>query len=237
LCLQQVLDRSDTFLETSVTAMTLYAMCTAVTAGWLAHADYDDSIQRAWTGMLSQISPSGNVSNICSGCGVQPSVAAYESHTRDYDSSQPGLGSVFQAILAFQKYSERFGNLANFGAQAGIARTTSVPVPNARQLAFMDLEAIQFMHFGVDTFWQPPAAYLRSANPTYHNCDPTITGLSHDNQTDGFWPCLHPLLFTPTQLNADNWIAASASLGMKEICLTAKHQGVRHGDIRSLALL
>ena len=28
------------------------------------------------------------------------------------------------------------------------------PLPNAAQLEFMDLEFIQFMHFGVDTAWK-----------------------------------------------------------------------------------
>ena len=32
------------------------------------------------------------------------------------------------------------------------------PLPTARQLDFMELETIQFMHFNVDTAWQPSAA-------------------------------------------------------------------------------
>lgn len=82
-----------------------------------------------------------------------------------------------------------------------------------------------FMHFGVDTFWNPPDAYLHAKNPTYHNCDEKITGLSHDNQTGAYWPCLDPKIFNPVNLDPDEWMAASAALGMKEICLTAKHQG------------
>jgi hypothetical protein len=46
----------------------------------------------------------------------------------------------------------------------------AVPVPNTRQLEFMDLELTQFMHFGIPTFWDPPPGYLHTATPTYHDC-------------------------------------------------------------------
>jgi hypothetical protein len=70
--------------------------------------------------------------------------------------------------------------------------TVAYPLPNARQLDFMELETSQFMHFNVDTAWHPPESFLRGNNPTYHNCNPGNTGLSKDNQTAGYWPCLTP---------------------------------------------
>ena len=102
----------------------------------------------------------------------------------------------------------------------------SPPLPNARQLAFMELETTQFMHFSIPTFWEPSDAFLRGPNPTVGgNCQPKVTGTSNDSQTAGFWPCLNPSIFNPQHLDADEWMAASAALGMKEICLTAKHFG------------
>ncbi len=53
----------------------------------------------------------------------------------------------------------------------GLGLAGGVPVPNAQQLAFMDFELVQFMHFGAPTFWDPPTEYLYTANPTYHNCE------------------------------------------------------------------
>jgi len=85
-------------------------------------------------------------------------------------------------------------------------------VPNTRQLEFVDLELTQFMHFGIPTFWDPPPGYLHTANPTYHDCHTTT--INHGPQTAGYYPCLKPDLFNPTALNADDWMAASASLGM-----------------------
>ena len=98
-----------------------------------------------------------------------------------------------------------------------------LPVPNARQLDFMELETIQFMHFGIPTFWDPPAEFLYSSNPTYHDCHTTT--IDHSNQTAGYYPCLNPDVFNPTDLDAEDWMAASAAMGMKEICLTAHHEG------------
>ena len=100
----------------------------------------------------------------------------------------------------------------------------ALPVPNARQLEWMDLETIQFMHWSIPTFWTPSDQFLRGDNPTVGgNCQPKVTGTSNDSQTEGYWPCLNPEIFQPKQLDADSWMEAAAALGMKEICLTAKH--------------
>ena len=68
-------------------------------------------------------------------------------------------------------------------------------------------------------------AFLHSANPTYHNCDAAWTGTSNDSQTEGVWPCLKPGIFNPSKIDTEQWMEAAAALGMKEICLTAKHAG------------
>lgn len=97
------------------------------------------------------------------------------------------------------------------------------PLPTARQLDFMDLEISQFMHFGIPTFWDPPIDYLYTDNPTYHDCG--TTSMDHTNQTGAWWPCLDPLIFNPTDFSAEDWMQASVAMGVKEICLTAHHEG------------
>jgi alpha-L-fucosidase len=52
-----------------------------------------------------------------------------------------------------------------------------------------------------------------------------VTGTSNDSQTEGYWPCLNPNIFAPEHLDVEQWMEASAALGMREICLTAKHFG------------
>ena len=92
-----------------------------------------------------------------------------------------------------------------------------------RQLEFMALEMSQFMHFGLPTFWDPPADFLHTKNPTYHDC--TTTSIDRGDQTRGSYPCLRPDLFQPTDLDADDWMRHATAMGMKEICLTAHHEG------------
>ena len=99
----------------------------------------------------------------------------------------------------------------------------AVPLPNARQLDAMAVELGQFMHFGIPTFWDPPEDFLYTGNPTYHDC--TTTDIDHSNQTKDYYPCLNPDVFNPTDLDADDWMAATVALGAREVCLTAHHEG------------
>merc|ERR1712113_962296 len=87
----------------------------------------------------------------------------------------------------------------------------------------MEMELSQFMHFGIPTFWNAPDDYLHSKNPTFHDC--ITTPIDHGNQTGSYYPCLDPIIFNPTDFDANDWMAASAAMGMKEICLTAHHEG------------
>ena len=111
-------------------------------------------------------------------------------------------------------------------AVAAVAAVASAapPLPTPRQLDFMELEFIQFMHFSIPTAWKPPDAFLRRPNPTYHNCIASWIP-DHGPQTKGYYPCLNPDIFDPAELNTEQWMEASAALGTKEICLTAKHAG------------
>lgn len=82
---------------------------------------------------------------------------------------------------------------------------------------------MQFFHFGLPTFWDPPEYYLYTANPTYHNC--YTTNIDHSNATGSYYPCLDPVLFAPTNFSTDDWMEHATALGTKEICLTAHHEG------------
>jgi alpha-L-fucosidase len=104
------------------------------------------------------------------------------------------------------------------------ASAAGPPLPTAKQLEWMDLETIQFMHFSIPTSWNPPDDFLRRPNPTYHNCIASWIP-DHGEQTEGYYPCLNPKIFQPNELDVEQWMKSAASLNMKEICLTAKHAG------------
>jgi rhamnogalacturonyl hydrolase YesR len=103
-CLLQVLDVPSTFLETSASAMFLFAAATGVNEGWLPQSKYGPSIDLAWTGLTRAVNANGTVSGICAGTPIEPDVAAYEARPTDYAESQSGLGAVFRAALAVHAY-------------------------------------------------------------------------------------------------------------------------------------
>ena len=98
------------------------------------------------------------------------------------------------------------------------------PRPTPRQLDLMGMEFAQFMHFGINTFWNASDTYLHGDNPTFHNCYWGVDPAGPDAQTGKHYPCLDPKIFNPTDLNCDDWMRAAKALGTKEICLTAQHE-------------
>ena len=104
----QVLDAPSTFLETSASAMLVFALATGVTEGWLPHAVFAPAATRGWAGLTRAVDLSdGTVTGICEGTPVLLTVAAYNARTTFYNSSQSGLGAVFRAALAVAAMASR----------------------------------------------------------------------------------------------------------------------------------
>ena len=72
----QLLDKSDSYLETSCTAMFTFSLARGVNRGWL-EPDFAQVAYAGWKGLLTKISDSGDVSSICPGTGIAPSIVAY----------------------------------------------------------------------------------------------------------------------------------------------------------------
>jgi len=105
----QVLNDSSTFLETSATAMYLWSIAEGVMRGWLSRDVYGPAIDKAWNGLVKAIQSTGTVTGITEGTGIGTSAEFYNQRSTDYLKSSPGLGSVFKAIVAYDKFkSQRF---------------------------------------------------------------------------------------------------------------------------------
>ena len=63
----------------------------------------------------------------------------------------------------------------------------------------------------------------RDPCPRQHDCKTTT--IDHGPQTGSFYPCLDPIIFNPTDFDADDWMQHATALGAQEICLTAHHEG------------
>jgi rhamnogalacturonyl hydrolase YesR len=100
----QVIDHPETFLETSVSAMTLHSLIQGVLTGVLDKATYDPVIRAAWRGTASAIGIDGTVYNISTGTGIGTTIQFYEERPTGYTVSAPGLGSVFRAAHSMWQY-------------------------------------------------------------------------------------------------------------------------------------
>lgn len=64
---RQLVDRPESWMETSGSAMFSYAIVTGVKRGWLAEADYGPSARRAWLALVAEVDAEANVKNVCVG--------------------------------------------------------------------------------------------------------------------------------------------------------------------------
>ena len=63
----QMLDRNDSYLETSASAMFVYALAHAINEGWISAATYGSIAQAGWCGLTTRINAKGEVEGTCVG--------------------------------------------------------------------------------------------------------------------------------------------------------------------------
>lgn len=93
----QLLDKTDSYEEVSSTAMFVFGIARGVKRGWL-HPDFIHVAEQGLRGMLSLITPSGDVTSICVGTGIMPSLAFYYARPRQTNTPM-GEGPVLRALV------------------------------------------------------------------------------------------------------------------------------------------
>ena len=73
----QLLDRNDSYLETSATAIYVYCIAHAINKGWIDPMAYGPVAQLGWHGVTTQINAEGQVENTCVGTGMAFDPAFY----------------------------------------------------------------------------------------------------------------------------------------------------------------
>ena len=75
----QLLDRPETYNETSATAIFAYALAHGINEGWLDATTYGPVAQVAWEAVSSKINAKGEVEDVCvgTGMGFEPAYYAY----------------------------------------------------------------------------------------------------------------------------------------------------------------
>ena len=102
----QVLNRPDSYAETSASAMFLLGMCRGVNHHWLKREDFKECIDRACYGLLKHtIDQDGNISGVCKGSSC--------SYNEDYyikletiNNDDHGTGIVLSALCEYLKFKK-----------------------------------------------------------------------------------------------------------------------------------
>ena len=93
----QILDKTDSYEEITGTAMFVFAIARGVKEGWL-HKDFIYVAEQGLNGMMTKISDKGDVTAICVGTGIMPSLAFY--YNRPVQENAPmGEGPVLRALI------------------------------------------------------------------------------------------------------------------------------------------
>jgi len=66
----QLLDRQETYLETSASAMYVYAIAHGINKGWLGGDAYGPMVSIAWNAVAAKVNAAGQVEGTCVGTGV-----------------------------------------------------------------------------------------------------------------------------------------------------------------------
>lgn len=91
----QLLNRTDSYLETSCSAMFTFGLARGVNRGWLDAASYGPVAVAGWDGLTTRIDPEGHVTGTCIGTGYGDD-AVYYYHRPSRDDAH-GYGPVLLA--------------------------------------------------------------------------------------------------------------------------------------------
>jgi rhamnogalacturonyl hydrolase YesR len=91
----QLLDKSDSYLETSCSAMFTFAIAHAVNHGWVSAPSYGPVAQAGWNGVASRIGADGSVDGVCVGTNYASDVLYY--YYRPARDDEHGYGPVLLA--------------------------------------------------------------------------------------------------------------------------------------------
>jgi len=92
---RQLLDKPDSYLESSCTAMFIYSIAKAVNNGWIDKSYFSVAIN-GWNGLTAKIQPDGQVQDICIGTGIEDNIKFYYDRPKELNDIH-GLGAILMA--------------------------------------------------------------------------------------------------------------------------------------------
>ncbi len=91
----QLLDKPDSYLETSVTAMFTYTIARAVNQGWI-HPRYLAIAREGWKGLATKVTADGQLQDVCVGTDMEEDIKFYYTRPTALNDTH-GLGALLLA--------------------------------------------------------------------------------------------------------------------------------------------
>ena len=125
----QLLDKTETYLETSASAMYVYCIAHAINQGWIDRTAYQDIAKTGWEAVAKQVNEKGQVENTCTGTGLgwtntfyaRRPVSVYAAH---------GYGPVLLAAAEMLKLYSPAAGMRPGQAPQGAPNFNTVNVPS-----------------------------------------------------------------------------------------------------------
>jgi rhamnogalacturonyl hydrolase YesR len=94
---RQLIDKEESWAETSSTGMFTFAFATGVRRGWLPEAEYKEPAKRAWVALCSYIDENANVREVCEGTNKGPDEPYYLNRRRWTGDMHGQAGAIWAA--------------------------------------------------------------------------------------------------------------------------------------------
>jgi rhamnogalacturonyl hydrolase YesR len=98
---RQLLDKPDSYLETSCSAMFVYSIAKAVNEGWIDKS-YLNIAENGWKALETKVQADGKVEGICIGTGIEDNIAFYYNRPTELNDLH-GLGPFLLAGVEMAK--------------------------------------------------------------------------------------------------------------------------------------
>lgn len=101
----QLLDKSDSYDESSVTAMFVYGVAKAINNGWI-DSSYRNIARAGWRALKNnEITPDGHFTNVCVGTGISEDLPFYFNRPVG-DNEKHGLGLIIHTAVEIMKLEQ-----------------------------------------------------------------------------------------------------------------------------------
>lgn len=100
----QILDKTDSYEEITGTAMFVFGIARGVREGWI-NKDYIYAAEQGLKGMMTKMTNQGEVTAICVGTGIMPSLTYYYNRKTQVNGPM-GEGPVLRALIEMSKASK-----------------------------------------------------------------------------------------------------------------------------------